>query len=226
MLRIHLQHVQPDLARRIAALAGEQARLQAQQAQGVVGAYRRVGRAGKQGAGVSVQACGNVHGQHRRGPGVHMLYPLRHLARWGAGAAQAQQGVDGEVGGGQGVGRFSLQHHAGLLRTGQRSTGIGGCRLCVAEPGHPHCFAPAVQVQGSLQPVAAVVAGAAGHPDGACMGRHRQRQPRHGQAGALHQGVLWQAVQGEPFDLAAGLGVPQRPGLGGVDGVHGQHCAR
>ena len=58
--------------------------------------------------------------------------------------------------------------------------------------------------------VAAVVAGAAGNPDSARVGCQRQRQPRRGQAGALHQGVGWQARLGRRLDVARGGDVEQR----------------
>ena len=55
-----------------------------------------------------------------------------------------------------------------------------------AQPGHDGVAAPALQVHGRFEAIAAVVAGPAGHPHGARVGPDRQRQLRHREPSALH----------------------------------------
>ena len=64
-------------------------------------------------------------------------------------------------------------------------------------------------MHGGLQPVAAVVALPTGQPYLARMRRHRQRELRHGQAGALHEQVRRPRGLGVGFQCAGGGNVVQ-----------------
>ena len=132
--------------------------------------------------------------------------PLRY-----ARGADAEQRVDAQVLCAQ-HGRFVGEGDLRRARALQRGAGVGRQAILVAQPRHHGVHAPLAQVQGGFQPVAAVVAGAAGDPDRARMRRQCQRQPRRGQAGALHQRVRRQRGLGRGLDAARGGQVEQRGG--------------
>ena len=77
------------------------------------------------------------------------------------------------------------------------------------------------QVHGGFQSVAAVVARAAGNPEGAGVGCQGARQPCYAQPRALHQRVRRQPGRRGMFQAACGGGVVQRVALVGADAVHG-----
>ena len=118
----------------------------------------------------------------------------------------------------QAGGRCIGKAHAGVAGALPGGVGIGRRAGRLAQPGHDRVQAPGVQVHGAFQPVAAVVAGAAGDPHAARVRADGQRQPRHGQAGALHQRVRGQCGRSGLLDAAGGGGVVQRGGALGGDG--------
>ena len=174
-------------------------------------AARRAGQGLEAGgvlAAVGDQARGQIHAQRRRGAGLHPGQPLRQtrVGRVGAGLcrkAYAQQCVNAQVLRAQ-LWRLAGKVHAGVQRALPGLARVGGQRGRCAQPGDDDRMAGAVQQHGCLQPVAAVVAAAAGDPDAARMWRQGQRQARRGAAGALHQGVLGQGRGRGGLDAARG----------------------
>ena len=183
---IHAEVSQPDAASGVAPMRGEQAGFECEQAQGVRGLDAQL----RHGAGVGVQAGGQIHRQHRLLAGVDQADPVGHatvgLAHLGA---DAQQGIDAQI---KRVGRRLREGDASLQRALVRRSSICWRRVCAAEPGEHRLLAPALQVHGGFQPVAAVVAGAAGDPDALGVRRQGERQLRHGQPGAGNQAVSGQ----------------------------------
>jgi hypothetical protein len=105
------------------------------------------------------------------------------------------------------------QNRLGLL---QRMGRVSGQPRCVAQQGHGHAAAGALQMRGSHQAVTAVVARPESHPHPLRMRRQRQRQPRHRQAGGLHQGMGSAALQATCFQFARGCHAVQRPSRHGL----------
>jgi hypothetical protein len=177
----------------------------------------------QQPAGVGAQAGGQIDGQHRRRARVEVTQRGGQRAGRGTCGAQAQQRVDGQ---GRGLGtavryQASRDGHAGLLRLLQCVGGVGRPPAVVAPQRHLHPPAQCMQVPRSHQAVAAVVAGAAGHPHAACAWRDGHRQPGHGQAGAGHQRMRCSGGQRRLLDGPAGRTAVQRPAA-----LRGQHGLR
>ncbi len=112
------QVVEPDLARRVAAVGREQAGLERQQAQAEAGGCAAIG---PEPAAVGVQAGGQVHAQQRRRARAHAVQPVGHRAFRRPPRAQAEEGVDGEV---ELRGRGRGQRHAGRAHAAQRGGGV------------------------------------------------------------------------------------------------------
>ena len=174
--------------------------------------------------GVSVQPAGHIDGQPQRRAGLHQRQPLLHQRAAGPVRLQrrayAEQGVNADI---KILRRFAEHSHARIQCPLARGLGVGrqgafsGGR---AGPGKADFFAPLVQMQRRFKAVAAVVAGAAGNPDMPRVGRERQRQPGHGQTGALHQRVRRQRSGGVLLDVAGGSNAVKRLAKRRGDSLH------
>jgi hypothetical protein len=194
-LRGHAQRVEPEFTGLVAAVAGAAAGLERQQRQRGSGAHG--GRA-EQGAGVGVQAGGQVDGQHRHLPFIDGRDGGRDRAVRCTRGAEAEQGVDAQVGLAL-VEAADVDGHAGLLRIAQRLRGIGRQALRIGQQADPDRHAGRTQVARRDQAVAAVVARAGQHLHPPCLRRPGHGQPGDGQAGTRHQRMRGVQRQGRVF---------------------------
>jgi hypothetical protein len=165
-----------------------------------------------QGAAVGVQSAGHVERQQGGRAAAQPDQPLGHAALRRAHGADAQQGVDGQVVRPEFDRGLIGKPHPRVAGPLQRRARVRRQPCLLAQPGHHRAQAPVLQVHGRLQPVAPVVARAAGDPHGARVRCQCQRQPRRGQAGALHQGVRGQGGLRRRLDAPGGGQVEQRDG--------------
>ena len=154
-------------------------------------------------AGVCVESAGQIHTKHGAGQCGQLLAWQGQLGRQWCLAANAQQGIDGQIAvGRRGVGEINPRCH-GLL---QSPLPIGAV-LALARPpladadvGYSQFF----EFAGRDQTVATVVARAAGHPDSSCAWVQGDGQSGGGFSGKAHQEMLWRGLHGLVF-YASGL---------------------
>ena len=183
----HAQRVEPDLAGMVAALGGEQPRLQRQQRQRV---RRRAPPPSPRRWPVS--ACsprGQVDRQHRGRVMALMAAMASAIAPCGARDAPRPSSASMARSARLVGSAAAASGTPACCARGQRLARIVGQALRIAEQRGLTSTPARCRWRGRDQPVAAVVAGPAGDPDAPRMRRHGQRQARDGQAGALHQRV-------------------------------------
>ncbi len=207
-LRIDLQRRVPHRARRIAALRGEQPRLDGEEGDRVMRLHaraRRVPRVGR-------EAGGHVDGQAQRRQPVEQRYRSGDRAFGRAVRADAEQRVDGQL---DALVRREVgaDGHAGGARPRERVGRVGTQAGLVGQQLHAHVAAEPMQVRGRHQPVAAVVAGPGGDPHAARVRRERHREPGGGLAGATHQRMRLAAGQRRGLDAARRGHVVQRDAI-------------
>ncbi len=194
----HAQIVEPQFTDVFAAVARAAAGLERQQRQRGAGAH---GSRAEQGAGVGVQAGGQVDGQHRRPLFVDGRDGGRDQALRRTRCADAEQGVDAQVGLVP-VEAADVDGHASLLRIAQRLRGVGRQALRIGQQADTDRHAGLAQVARRDQAVAAVVARAGQHVHPPCLRRPGHGQPGDGQAGARHQHMRSVQRQGRVFGSA------------------------
>ena len=130
--------------------------------------------------------------------------------------AQPQQGVDAQIpfGGGLIVDGDACFFHP--IQSGQCVHGW----LLAWTKREPNAFAPLMQMHGSVQTVAAVVARAASDPNALGMRRPGHGQSGHGFASALHQAGMWLGAQGMGFHRPCFCHAMQRPFEQRRDSLH------
>ncbi len=197
-IRRHAQRIEPEFTGVVATVARAAAGLERQQRQRDAGAHG--GRA-EQGAGVGVQAGGQVDSQHRRPLFVDGRDGGRDQALRRTRCADAEQGVDAQVGLVP-VEAANVDGHAGLLRIAQRLRGVGRQAIRIGQQTDMDRHAGRAQVARRDQAVAPVVARAGQHMHPPCLRRPGHGQPGDGQAGVRHQQMRSVQCQGRVFGSA------------------------
>jgi len=154
---------------------------------------------------------------------MHASKPIGHRPVGGAGGADAEQCVDGEI---EAPGRRLGEVHPGVACALQRRLRVGGQPGFVADAGDDRRKAALAELRRGFEAVAAVVARSAGDPDRARLGRHGHGQPGHGESRALHQRVRRQQRGGRLLDAACRGNVEQVGDGRGVDALHGTGLRR
>ena len=206
--KAEVAHVQ--LTAVIRAFQREQARLERDEGDGVVGPDR----APQHPSAVGVQSAGDVDGQHRARLAVDVLDQLRVASGDIALQTDAEQRIDHqiEVAIGQ-LGSISCRRGQPGVVSGSRIVGQPG-PLAGEHDRHP--IPPRLQMTGQHESVAAVVAGAGQH-------EHRPgfaeqtiaRELGGGESGALHQRRRVRLRAGERLDPAHIGGEIHRQGIRG-----------
>ena len=154
----------------------------------------------QQRAVVCIEAGGQVNCQSHASMRVEQPQRLGNNALGATRGAQSQQRIDGQIGM-RAWRQSGLDGDARVLGAGQRRRGIGRPLRRRSNRRDADPLAGAVQVQGGLEAVAAVVAWPGGDPDALGMRCQCQRQPRQSVPSGLHQGVRTAARRRECFDL-------------------------
>jgi hypothetical protein len=154
----------------VASQAGEQAWFQAEQRQGVGGVDSR---AAAHEAAVAVQAAGQVDRHARDSLGIEAVDGGGKIAIDGARQAEAEQGIDDQVGL-HVIGQTGADRHPRVLSARQRCARVGRQVRWIAQQADLNLFASSVQVQRRFEAVTAVVAGPGRDPDGLGMRCHGQ----------------------------------------------------
>ena len=208
-------------------MAGEQAGLQAQQAQRVIGMHALARTAALQPVpAVGIEPGWQVNRQHRCRCGMQGIDTGLQGGGRRATGPDAEQRINRQV-----MGSQCCREGRADGDTCRHGLGVGSARIFrqpkwVGQQGDFHLAPPGLQQRGSLQAVAAIVARTAGDPEALCMGRQGAGEPGGSQAGALHQGMRRQLLHPGLFDLAA-AGNPvqgQTPGQGA--GMQAGQCNR
>ena len=174
-------------------------------------------------AAVRVEPGWNVHCQHGGCALVDLFNRCQQRALWLARAAQAQQGVDAQVLRAQSQ-RFGhgRKNHASFYGPPIGTAGVRRQFVWLGQQADLHGAAPTVQVHGSLEAVATVVAWTRKDADLACMWGQRQGKLGQGEASFVHE-WLGAGLLPAAFQLAQVRCFPDRSrvlGKGQACGVH------